>query len=142
MERLPRLSGEDADFNPIKGTACWIRACQGANDSLKTALGSISNPVQKKRVAAKIKSYLEMLADGEQLHNPDRFRKEGPLPGQSTGNFSAVRYIAKNINLRAYVFIYGGDWWISHFINKKKDNLAPGDTRRVQQNYRSVSGNN
>lgn len=142
METMPRLSGEDADFKPISGDRCCIRGCNGTNESLKEALESVSDPKDRQTAAAKMKALLKALANGQQLRNPERWRKEGSLPGKATGHFFAVRYIKKSINFRAYVFLHDGNWWISHFLNKKSSNLAQKDTDRVHNNYRAICGNN
>lgn len=143
MERSPpRLSGEDPNFEPISGNRCFVRGCNGANDTLIQAMKTIPNGPQSKKVGAKLVSYLKQLADGEQLRSPDRFRTEGDLPGKSTGKFFAVRLKNGAANIRVYIFVFKGDWWISHFTNKKKNKLSRGDKEKVEESYRSLAGNN
>lgn len=141
METLPRKSGEDTSFTQIIGSQCAVRGCHGSDASLKEALESVPDAKSSRIAAAKIMSSLKLLSEGVQLRSPDRMRSEGDLPGNA-GNFYAVRYVGRSINLRAYIFLCDGDWWVSHFLNKKADKLSKLDIERVEQNYRSICGNN
>ncbi|MEH6784144.1 MAG: hypothetical protein V7688_09690 [Alcanivorax jadensis] len=139
METFKPHCCEDED-SLIKGTQCFVRSFKGTDKSLDESLKGVAPKVAIK-VAAKMLSQLEQLANGGQLRCPDKFNTEAPLPGKSTGHFFAVKVRIAGVNLRAYVFKYGSDWWISHYTNKKNQKLSDSDTNRVHGNYRFLNGN-
>lgn len=139
METFKPHCCEDED-SLIKGTKCFVRSFNGAEESLIESMQGVGEGVAGK-VAAKMLSQLEQLANGGQLRCPDKFNTEAPLPGKSTGHFYAVKVKMAGVNLRAYIFMYGADWWISHYTNKKKQKLSEADTNRVHRNYRFLAGN-
>ena len=140
METYKRHCCEDPDSSPVCGTCCYVRSIVGAESSLEEALDGLGFK-QQQRVAAKVMASFVHLANGGQLRSPDRWQTEGDLPGQAAGKFYAVKCRQKQLNLRAYLFKFDSDWWVSHYVNKKNQKLSNSDIERVHSNYRYLKGN-
>lgn len=130
----------DSDNDDIEevyqGRSYKIIHCKGAEKSFYNALKHI-NSKRKDSYKAKMKSFLNRLADGKRISR-DNFPSEGPLPDGT--NFRAI----KKIPLRAYLWEskkHPKTFFISHYIFKGRQKLHKNDVKKVQENWRKYEEN-
>ncbi len=90
---------------------------------------------KRKRSWASILVKQKMFVDGKQLKAPDHFNTEGILPDDK--HFYAI----KAGKVRAYGWFstrMKGVFFVSHFVLKDGEKLAPQDTTHVIRNWRSI----
>jgi hypothetical protein len=94
-----------------------VRFCHGCSKSLEKALGKVP-PHRRDKIRLEYEQLIIGWADKGKRISPERFPKEGSLPGKNNGDFYAIKVIP----LRAYVWKsnrHNQTYFISHFVNKE-----------------------
>lgn len=115
------------------GRVFVIWHCRGALKSYYNALESVEANKRGKFTRSLIYQ-IERLANGEKI-SPIHFPKEDKLPARSDGESF---YALKRIPLRGYCWLsqrHSNTYFISHYINKRKDKLDRNDTKKVHNNW-------
>lgn len=120
-----------------KGTTFKVIHCEGALDSFRKALASVTPHNKKKSLTNALIQLIDRLANGRRMSR-DNFPQEGNLP-YSKGKFHAF----KKIPIRAYCWLstkYPNTYFISHYTYKKKQKLDNKDIDKVHANWRDKEG--
>ena len=116
-----------------KGSVFTIVHCDGAIDSFRKALQSVTPHKKQQSITRAMIQLIERLAEGKRL-SAENFPPEGNLP-KSSGKF----YAFKKLPIRAYCWQskkQAGTYFISHYTYKDKAKLLQKDIDKVHANWR------
>ena len=123
-----------------KGSRLTVIHCKGALKSFRELLSKTGTPKYEKIILLQINSII----DGHRL-SKQNFRQESELPAHPKNHVKKHFYAFKKIPIRAYGWYSEtkpGVFFISHYIHKKRDELADSDKKIVKNNWERIEVNN
>ena len=141
---LTIVSTDSTLVDKYVGKKFTIIHCVGAKESFDNSLEQVTAH-QRESFKRRVILQIERLADEGPMHmSRGSFPEEGALP-RKKGQHKDKHFRAfKRIPIRGYCWLSDrvrGTYFISHYINKKKDKLDKSDTTKVGNNWIRIEEN-